>query len=98
MCSKHYDLGLEVGAQVSRSALDRLASVLAECLLEAATGKPPSTLTAALMLTEPLNFDDPIDVVLFSGGVSEYFYQETTDHFGDLGALLADARCVSGDP
>ena len=43
------------------------------------------------MITEPLDFDDPIDVVLFSGGVSEYFYQETTEHFGDLGALLADA-------
>ena len=91
LCSKHHNLGLKVGAQVSRSALDRLATVLAECLLEAASGKPLSALTSALMITAPLNFDDPVDVVLFSGGVSEYFYQETTEHFGDLGARLADA-------
>ena len=90
VCSRHHDLGLQVGMPASEATITRLAEVLAECLMEVAAGKLPSALTSALMITEPLRFDGPVDVVLFSGGVSEYFYREAEGSFDDLGALLAD--------
>ena len=89
ICSAHCGLGLEVGTSVTHDTLARFAGVLAEALLEAAARKTLSTLTSALMITEPLTFDESIDVVLFSGGVSEYFYKETSENYQDLGELLA---------
>ena len=89
ICSQHHNLGLEVGARVNTETLTRLSVSLAESLLEAAAQKPPSALTSALMITPPLKFAGNIDVVLFSGGVSEYFYKETSEHFDDIGELLA---------
>ena len=89
ICSRHGQLGLAVGEQVSDTTLTKLAGSLADCLLEVAAARPLSALTNELMITQPLGFDDDIDVVLFSGGVAEYFYRETTENYHDLGELLA---------
>ena len=43
------------------------------------------------MITAPFDRRGAIDVVFFSGGVSEYFYRETSQSYADIGALLADA-------
>jgi ethanolamine utilization protein EutA len=40
------------------------------------------------MITSPLNFSEPIDRVIFTGGVGEYIYGCEEGDFGDLGALL----------
>ena len=89
ICSRHAELGLEIAKPVSETTLKHFAAILAEALLEVASGKSLSPLTEGLMITEPLRFDEPIDVVLFSGGVSEFFYKETSESYADLGELLA---------
>jgi len=90
VCSDHLGLNLRVGEVVSADSLTRLCDALAQALLEAATGSPPSALTSKLMITEPLKVDLAIDVVLFSGGVAEFFYKETSSNYADLGQLLAN--------
>lgn len=37
------------------------------------------------MITPPLNFSEPIDLVIFTGGVAEYVYGCEKEDFGDLG-------------
>jgi ethanolamine utilization protein EutA len=85
-------LGLELhlGQPLPRADQVRLAEALANCLLEAIRREPLDALAQALMLTPPLSSQQPIDVVTFSGGVSEYLYAETAE-FGDLARPLADA-------
>ena len=41
------------------------------------------------MITRPLAHQGPVDAVLFSGGVAEYFYGAETQTYGDI-ALGAD--------
>ena len=90
ICSKHAGLNLALGTYVNETDLARLASLLAEALLEVASNKTLSPLTKALMITDPLAYEDPLDVLLFSGGVSEYFYKEAAEDFSDLGHRLAE--------
>lgn len=90
ICARHLGLALRVGSVVTAATLAELTGALAETLLEAATDRPLSPLASDLMITEPLGFREPADVVLFSGGVSEYFYREASQSYHDLGELLAD--------
>ena len=91
ICSRHRGLGLRCGVRAEKNSLDGLAGALAESLLEVAAGGPLSPLTSELMITAPFTDRGPIDVVFFSGGVSEYFYRETSEGYGDIGDRLADA-------
>ena len=43
------------------------------------------------MITTSFAERGPVDIVFFSGGVSEYFYCETSESYGDIGARLAGA-------
>jgi len=47
--------------------------------------------TERLLVTEPLRYDGPIDVMTCSGGVAEYVYERETSDFGDLGPYLGAA-------
>jgi len=51
-----------------------------------------------LLVTEPLQYDGPIDVMTCSGGVAEYVYEQEQGDFGDLGPYLGAAirRRVGG--
>ena len=91
ICSRHRGLGLRCGARAEESSLAGLAGALAESLLEVAAGGPLSPLSSELMITAPFAERGPVDIVFFSGGVSEYFYHETSESYGDIGARLADA-------
>ena len=91
ICSRHRGLGLRCGVRAVESSLAGLADALAESLLEVAAGGPLSPLSSELMISAPFAERGPVDVVFFSGGVSEYFYRETSESYGDIGARLADA-------
>jgi len=96
VCASHAGLQLTLGQVADEATLTQLARLLAGSLLEVASNGRLSPLTQALMITEPLSFDDPLDVLLFSGGVSEYLYKETREDFSDLGEQLADEiRAIS---
>lgn len=83
-------LQLELGRPISLETRSTLAATLAEALLEVASCGPLSKLARDLLITEPLHTHDQIDVVIFSGGVSEYIYRDGVPVFGDLGPQLAE--------
>ena len=91
ICARHLGLDLRCGRRADEATLDRLAAALADALLSLASGRALSPLASELMITAPFADRGPIDVVFFSGGVSEYFYRESRSNYGDLGARLADA-------
>ncbi|MFQ5826161.1 MAG: ethanolamine ammonia-lyase reactivating factor EutA [Dehalococcoidia bacterium] len=80
---------LQVGQQMSPQARQGMARLLAESLFNVLERKPPSPLTRKLMITPPLSHRGRIDLITFSGGVSEYIYGAEDRGYGDLGALLA---------
>ena len=90
-CARRHRLDFRKGARADEASLARLAALLAEALLECAAGGPLSPLASELLITGTLPPGDGVDVVLFSGGVAEYFYRETTADHGDLGPRLAGA-------
>jgi ethanolamine utilization protein EutA len=84
-------LALTVGEVPAAAGITRLVDRMAERLFEALQGSSLSAGTAALLRLEPLNLATRPDVVMFSGGVSEYVYGRETQAFGDLGPALARA-------
>ncbi len=81
---------LALGKKVEQNGLRSIASRMADSLFEVVHMGPLSTETQALLRLPPLSFRGKIDVVTFSGGVSEFIYGREARSFGDLGALLAD--------
>ncbi|MFN0071158.1 MAG: ethanolamine ammonia-lyase reactivating factor EutA, partial [Chloroflexota bacterium] len=67
----------------------KIADRLAECIFELANRQTLSPLAQDLMLTPLLTIDSPVDVVTFSGGVSEYIYERENTDYGDLALALA---------
>lgn len=79
------------GDAVDESTLDTTAERMADRLFEAMTSRSPSPGTSALIRLDALKNERQPDVVIFSGGVSEYIYDRQRDGFGDLGPRLARA-------
>jgi ethanolamine utilization protein EutA len=52
-------------------------------------GDTPSSQGVSLLRTDPLGFRGKVDQLTFSGGVSEFIYENESKKFGDLGQLLA---------
>ena len=71
--------------------VDRMAQRLFEALQGPSAGLGLSPGTAALLRLEPLPVAAQPDVVMFSGGVSEYVYGREAQDYGDLGPALARA-------
>lgn len=84
-------LSLELGQVLSESDRKKLADALAEALLECIQQKPISEITSMLMMAPPLEYDDKVDCITFSGGVAEYIYDSEKREFNDLGVVLARA-------
>lgn len=82
--------GARVGDHVSESVLARVAQLMADVLGEAVGARPRTALVAGRWLTDPLPPAslEKIDLVTFSGGVSEFVYGRETRDFGDLGARI----------
>lgn len=79
---------LSPGGTLQESEKDRMAGVLCDCLFEVLERGSLSPLTQSLMLTPQIAFKDPIDALLFSGGVSEYIYGFESRDLGDVGNHL----------
>jgi len=79
-------LGEVVSPVIQRS----IASAQADSLFQVITNKCLSPLTEKLMQTPPLSFKGKLDIVVFSGGVSEYIYGYESESFGDLGIILGE--------
>jgi ethanolamine utilization protein EutA len=82
---------LELGQRIDEAAKTALAQRMATCLFEVIDRRPLSALARRLMHTPPLGDDGPVDVLMFSGGVSEYIYDRERAIFGDLGRALGEA-------
>jgi ethanolamine utilization protein EutA len=82
---------LELGRTLSEAERGAIAGKLSGCLFEVLDRGPLSPLTQSLMLTPPLSFAERVDLVQFSGGVSEYIYGFESRDLGDLGNQLGRA-------
>jgi ethanolamine utilization protein EutA len=79
---------LDVGDRVEGAVLDAVADAMAEGVLAAFSGSDAPQTVRDLFLTEPVEDVGRVDGVVFSGGVSEYVYDQETRDFGDLGRRL----------
>ena len=77
----------QIGDAVDFTALDALAALMADALIEALVNPAAQ---ADLWLTDPLPVQ-PIDGILFSGGVAEYIYGHEARDFSDMGRRLGRA-------
>jgi ethanolamine utilization protein EutA len=82
-------LNLALGQKADRSKLPAMASLMADRLFEVIGLKPLSDETRRLLRIPSLSYSGKIDALTFSGGVSEFIYNQNPGDFGDLGALLA---------
>jgi ethanolamine utilization protein EutA len=80
---------LDIGVKLSPKDARALASCMADRLFEAMQAGTPVADGHGLCRLDPLGHRGGIDVVTFSGGVSEYIYGREAVSFGDLGLLLA---------
>ena len=99
MVAEHLGYQAELGLRVDEEQKAAMARALAESLFEVIERRPLSPLTEDLMITPPLSYTGEIDVLTFSGGVSEYIYDREKRDFGDMGVLLgAEVRQRAQDP
>jgi ethanolamine utilization protein EutA len=80
---------LDVGAKLAPEAGRALAARMAERLFEGMQGGAPTVGGSGLCRLDPLTPGHSIDVITFSGGVTEYIYGREAQSYGDLGGLLA---------
>jgi ethanolamine utilization protein EutA len=82
---------LALGAPLSAAAARRLVECMADSLFQAMGALPMTQATRGRLRLPPLRASDPPDLLLFSGGVSEYLHAREQRAYGDLGPLLAAA-------
>lgn len=81
-------VSLALGDGLKESDKEKMAATLCDCLFEVLERGRISPLTRSLMLTPEVGFKEPIDAIMFSGGVSEYIYGFEKRDLGDLGSHL----------
>jgi len=84
------DIGLDyrLGDRIAKEDIGRIATRMAEVLIEVMRGPARSPLARQLMVTGDLDFSIPVDEYLFSGGVAEIIYG-LKGRYNDLGSILA---------
>lgn len=82
---------IELGTLLSDRDRQRIAECMAERLFEAMTALPAHADLGQWLRLRPLRGPVRPDVLLFSGGVSEYLHGRETAVYGDLGPALAAA-------
>ncbi len=87
--SAEIGVALEPGAPLAAEAARAMAARMAERLFEAMQGASPTAAGSGLLRLDPLSSRAAVDLVTFSGGVSEYIYGREAASYGDLGVLLA---------
>lgn len=78
-------INISLGGEISDASKDKFSSLLADLLFNLLERRPLTPLAEKLMITPPLSFSGPIDLVIFAGGVAEYIYDCEKEDFGDLG-------------
>jgi len=86
-CGIEADLGDRLSAEDQKQIADHMA----DHLFAAMQGGTLSAESARLLRLPPLRHDGAIEVVTFSGGVSQFLYEDSAEDFGDLGPQLAAA-------
>jgi ethanolamine utilization protein EutA len=86
---EHLGLIYDVGDRIPKADMGKIASSMANVLMEVITGPAETVLTKQLMNSPPLDFQYEIDEYSFSGGVAEFIYGPPSD-YGDIGTLLAE--------
>ena len=84
-------IALKLGAPLDEGDRDRIAEAMAGSVMELVERAPRTELTNDLLLTPDLASTEPVDALVFSGGVSEYVYETETKSFDDLAIHLAAA-------
>jgi ethanolamine utilization protein EutA len=82
---------LAIGEVLSDEARSAIVEHMAELLFQAMAASPMGAETDSLLRLAPLSDKSKPDVLMFSGGVSEYVYGKESTGYGDLGVLLAKA-------
>ena len=84
------ELGLDyrLGDPIPKPDIEKIASKMAEVLIEVMMGPAKSSLAKQLMVTGDLDFSTSIDEYLFSGGVAEVIYAGK-GRYNDIGSILA---------
>jgi ethanolamine utilization protein EutA len=82
---------LALGDRPSEEQLQAIAEGIATRIVEAAGLAPLTPETEAMLRLPPLAGEADIKALIFSGGVSEFFYGRNDTTYGDLGPLIAHA-------
>ncbi|MBN2032773.1 MAG: ethanolamine ammonia-lyase reactivating factor EutA [Deltaproteobacteria bacterium] len=85
---RHIGLDYRLGDQIPKDDIGKIASKMAEVLIEVMMGPARSSLAKQLMVTGDLDFSVPIDEYMFSGGVAEIIYDQK-GRYNDIGSILA---------
>jgi ethanolamine utilization protein EutA len=84
-------IDLTLGRIMTEAELDRIVARMADQLMELVTLKQLPAEKKHLLRLPELTYRGPVDVITFSGGVSEFIYGREPRNFGDLGARVAKA-------
>ena len=99
-------LALQKGMVLSEDQKRLFGRALATLLFQYLQREAPSPLLEKLLITGPLAFAEPIDEIVYSGGVGEYLYGRDRQDYGDLGPVFAEEvrqripvlKAVDADP
>ena len=83
--AKMAGINLALGATMSDDDKEKFAKVLCDSLFAVLERGQLTPQVESLLLTPNLDFREPINAVMFSGGVSEYVYGYEKRNLGDLG-------------
>jgi ethanolamine utilization protein EutA len=86
--AKMAGIDLKLGGTMSDDDKDKFTTALCDSLFEVLERGKLSARVEDLLLTPNIEFADPVNAVMFSGGVSEYVYGYEKRNLGDLGGQL----------
>ena len=95
--ARHAGFELARDAALPDGALEEIALVMADTLVDAICTPSRSTTLQELYLTEIPDDLSALDGIMFSGGVGEYVYRRERRDFGDLGIHLGAAIRAHAD-
>jgi ethanolamine utilization protein EutA len=83
------DVDPRLGEGLSSEQQHRFAQTLVDLLLQYVKGEVSNPLVSSLSITGPFQLAEPIDEIVFSGGVGEYVYEHDRVDYGDFGPPMA---------
>ena len=87
--AEELEIKLELDQIISTDDMNKFADCMVKKLFQIMGGAEYDDYTSLYLRLPPLKHADKPDIISFSGGVSEYIYDNEQKSFGDLGPLLA---------